>query len=391
MMTRRELLFRSAGLTSGLVTLGAPVPDLWRLSAAAAEARSDSPILVVIELTGGNDGLNTVVPHADDIYHKSRPVLRIEPKTVLKLDDRVGLHPALKELREVWESGGLAVVQGVGYPNPNRSHTRSMEIWQTGVVGTAPPAGWLGRTADAHPSLKPCHVGNEALPLAVRGRTITPDALASVADFRLAPGALLPDIPENARAADAILDQVGRQFAAARKLAARLAVNATITASGNESASEQAETLEGRMETIRHLLEADLPARVYYTAEDGFDTHANQPFTHERLLSNVSRAVAGFLKKLKRKPARRTCGGHGLHRVRPKIERECFERNRPRNGFPRLDRRQAGQRGPARNAHQSGRSRPRGRSSLHDRLPRRLCHLVAALAGRRSRADPRPA
>ena len=98
----------------------------------AAEPKQGLPILVVIELTGGNDGLNTVVPYADDLYAKARPTLRIEPKSVLKLDDRVGLNPALKDLHKLWEAGDLAVVQGAGYPNPNRSHFRSMEIWQTG-------------------------------------------------------------------------------------------------------------------------------------------------------------------------------------------------------------------------------------------------------------------
>jgi uncharacterized protein (DUF1501 family) len=143
MISRRDLLIRSVGLGlgTGVFSMGWPVPNLWQRAAAAAEPRADLPILVVIELTGGNDGLNTVVPFADDIYQKSRPTLRIEPDKVLKLDDRVGLHPALKELHQLWDSGDLAVIQGVGYPNPNRSHTRSMEIWQTGVVGPAPVAG----------------------------------------------------------------------------------------------------------------------------------------------------------------------------------------------------------------------------------------------------------
>src|SRR5271163_2225178 len=160
MMSRRDLLIRSAsaGVGSGILSLGLPAPGLWRQAAAAAEPRADLPILVVVELTGGNDGLNTVIPYADDIYHKNRPTLRIEPDKVLKLDDHVGLHASLKELHAVWELGDLAVLQGVGYPNPNRSHTRSMEIWQTGVVGAAPPAGWLGRVADANSSFKLCHV-----------------------------------------------------------------------------------------------------------------------------------------------------------------------------------------------------------------------------------------
>jgi len=300
MISRRDLLVRSAGigLGTGLLSLGTPVPALWRQAAEAAEPRADLPILVVIELTGGNDGLNTVVPHADDIYHRSRPTLRIEPDQVLKLDDHVGLHPALEELHSLWESGDLALIQGVGYPNPTRSHFRSMEIWQTGVVGPAPPAGWLGRAADVSPALGLCHVGPEAVPLAIQGRKVIPQALASLAEYRLAPGAVLPNLPVAARPGDAVLDQVHRQFATARELAARLAAMPAGRASG-ESTAASPETLEGRLETIHRLIEADLPSRVYYTAQAGFDTHAAQRYTHQELLHQVSQGVTGFLKSLK--------------------------------------------------------------------------------------------
>ncbi|MGA2703081.1 MAG: hypothetical protein ABSH35_18540 [Isosphaeraceae bacterium] len=158
--------------SAGIFALGSTASGLWRQAARAAEARRDAPILVVLELSGGNDGLNTVIPHADDVYHKSRPALRVEPGKVLKLDDHVGLHPSLKDLHRLWEAGNLAVVRGVGYPDPNRSHFRSMEIWQTGTVGPAPPAGWLGRFGDAHPRLELCHVGQGSMPLAVQGRKV---------------------------------------------------------------------------------------------------------------------------------------------------------------------------------------------------------------------------
>ena len=161
MATRRQFLAR----TSGLCSLGSIAPALWRQAARAAEPRRDAPLLVVLELSGGNDGLNTVVPYADDIYHKNRPTLRVEPGKILKLNDRVGLHPALKDLHRIWEGGKLAVVQGVGYPDPNRSHFRSMEIWQTGSVGPASPAGWLGRVGDSHPAFELCHVGQGTVPL----------------------------------------------------------------------------------------------------------------------------------------------------------------------------------------------------------------------------------
>jgi uncharacterized protein (DUF1501 family) len=158
--------------SAGIFTIGSTASGLWRQAVRAAEPRRDAPILVVLELGGGNDGLNTVIPHADDVYHKSRPALRVEPGKVLKLDDHVGLHPSLKDLHRHWEAGNQAVVQGVGYPDPNRSHFRSMEIWQTGTVDPAPPAGWLGRLGDAHPRLELCHLGQGSMPLAEQGRKV---------------------------------------------------------------------------------------------------------------------------------------------------------------------------------------------------------------------------
>jgi uncharacterized protein (DUF1501 family) len=241
--------------------------------------------------------LNTVVPYADDIYHKNRPTLRIEPDKVLKLDDHVGVHPSLKELHAVWESGDLAVIQGVGYPNPNRSHTRSMEIWQTGVVGTAPPAGWLGRVADANSTFQLCHVGPDAVPLAVRGRTSIPQALASLVDYQFAAYVRLPALPNGEQVSDPLVAEIRHRFASARDLAARLA-SLPAGPSGSESAAIS-ETLAGRLATIRRLIEADLPLRVYHTAQGGFDTHAAQRFSHQDLLRQVSQAVTGFLKALK--------------------------------------------------------------------------------------------
>jgi uncharacterized protein (DUF1501 family) len=299
MISRRDLLIRSAGagVGSGILSLGVPASGLWRQAAAAALPCGDLPILVVVELTGGNDGLNTVIPYADDIYHKNRPTLRIEPDKVLKLDDHVGLHPSLKELHSLWESGDLAVLQGVGYPNPNRSHTRSMEIWQTGVVGAAPPAGWLGRVADVNSTFRICHVGPESVPMAVRGRTSIPQALASLSDYQLVANAGLPTGPQGGQAGDPLVGDIRNRLISARELAARLAA-LPAGPSGSQSASVP-ETLEGRLATIHRLIEADLPLRVYYTSQGGFDTHAAQRFVHQDLLRQVSEAVAGFLKALK--------------------------------------------------------------------------------------------
>lgn len=215
----------------------------------------------------------------------------------MKLDDHVGLHPSLKELHSLWESGDLAVLQGVGYPNPNRSHTRSMEIWQTGVVGAAPPAGWLGRVADVNSTFRICHVGPESVPMAVRGRTSIPQALASLSDYQLVANAGLPTGPQGDQAGDPLVGDIRQRLISARELAARLAA-LPAGPSGSQSASVP-ETLEGRLATIHRLIEADLPLRVYYTSQGGFDTHAAQRFVHQDLLRQVSEAVAGFLKALK--------------------------------------------------------------------------------------------
>src|SRR5438874_1720866 len=143
MFTRRQFLTRTLQ-GSSLVALGAVVPQFVARTAQAAAPGKDN-ILVVLELTGGNDGLNTVIPYADDLYHKARPTLRQTKEMVVRLDDHVGLNSAMQGLKPLWEQGQLAVVQGVGYPNPDRSHFEAMDIWQSADPNRAITTGWLGR------------------------------------------------------------------------------------------------------------------------------------------------------------------------------------------------------------------------------------------------------
>lgn len=144
MITRRSLL------TSSLFALAPTVPLFVARSARAAAPEKDTRVLVVIEMDGGNDALNTVVPHADGTYAKLRPKLKVNPKNVVKLTDAVGLHPALRPLDKLLQAGHLAVVPGVGYPNPSRSHFDSMAIWHTARLGAEERKGygWLGRALD---------------------------------------------------------------------------------------------------------------------------------------------------------------------------------------------------------------------------------------------------
>ncbi|NIP93480.1 MAG: hypothetical protein GWO24_08505, partial [Akkermansiaceae bacterium] len=131
--SRREFLAR--GTAAGVISIGAAAPAfLDRAARAATEEKRvdrDGGILVLVELAGGNDGLNTVVPFADDAYREARPGIGLDEDTVLKLDERLGLHPQMGGLKELFDDGSLTIVQGVGYPNPDRSHFRSMDIWHS--------------------------------------------------------------------------------------------------------------------------------------------------------------------------------------------------------------------------------------------------------------------
>src|SRR5271166_3396880 len=143
MFNRRQFLTHALK-GSSLVALSSMVPQFVARTAQAAAPGKDT-VLVVLEMTGGNDGLNTVIPFADDLYHKARPTLRQTKDVVIRLDDHVGLNSAMAGFRALWDKGQLAVVQGVGYPNPERSHFEAMDIWQSADPKRMLTTGWLGR------------------------------------------------------------------------------------------------------------------------------------------------------------------------------------------------------------------------------------------------------
>ena len=170
MFNRRQFLTHTLK-GSSLVALSSVVPQFVSRTAQAAAPGKDT-ILVVLEMTGGNDGLNTVIPYADDLYHKARPTLRQTKDVVIRLDDHVGLHSGMKGFKPMWEKGQLAVVQGVGYPNPERSHFEAMDIWQS-ADPKGSRSGWLGRAAvesDNRAGGVPIlHIGPNRQPLALAG------------------------------------------------------------------------------------------------------------------------------------------------------------------------------------------------------------------------------
>lgn len=309
---RREFLAATAGLS--LVALGPQVP--WYLQASAEGSQGSQVgerVLVVVQLGGGNDGLNTVVPFRDELYRKARPTLAIPENQLLKVNDQLGLHPSLKGLAGLWEEGRLSIVQGVGYPNPNRSHFESMDIWHTArrePVGRS--TGWLGRYLDVavdqrgERDARGIHVGGEVQPLALTATHTAAASLRSADQLRFERG------PEGEAWKKAWKLSADRESAAGAsadllKFVRTVSLSAVSTSErleqavrrGGESATIYPGTdLGGKMRTIAQLIDSGLSTRVYYVALDGFDTHSSQPAAHAGLLQQFSDALAAFQRDL---------------------------------------------------------------------------------------------
>lgn len=319
MMTRRE--FVNKGLT--IVAAGATAPmfltrtalalnNPWDQSlTAAAASRTDGPILVVVQMGGGNDGLNTIVPFARDEYYRSRPKLAVPEQSVLRVNGELGFHPGLKPLKALFDDGRMAVVQGVGYPNPNRSHFRSMEIWHTADPnGNGPRTGWLGRLFDSEcptcgPTTGIAMLGAE-MPLAMQGASGRAVVLDSPQGFGFQPVAgagaqeveafrqLMQPVPGEEpmvdflthTAMDAIL--AGDEI---RKVAGRL----------SDSGTYPRDPFSLKLRLVSELISAGAPTRVYYVGLGGFDTHAAQEGRHDRLLEQLGAGLDAFLKDLTQK------------------------------------------------------------------------------------------
>lgn len=305
MRTSRREFLRTTLRASAVLSIGGAAPR-FLLEAAAAEAEpSAETILVVVQLTGGNDGLNTVVPYGDDVYRKSRPKLAIPVERVLKLDDTLGFHPAMTGMRELFDAGRLAVVQGVGYPDANRSHFESMDIWHTcRRKAERRGDGWLGRYLDAAagkvggdaPAL---HLGEEAQPTALAAQAVRVPSIRSLDRFRLeGDDARLKEAIDALAGAtrtggDDLLGFVGASTTGAFEASRRV----ESARGGYEAKAEYPETaLAARLKTVAQLIDAGLTTRIYYLTLDGFDTHAQQPDAHAALLGQWSGAVAAFVR-----------------------------------------------------------------------------------------------
>jgi uncharacterized protein (DUF1501 family) len=315
---------RRAFLTKGLTMLaaGGSVPSFLSRTAFAVgdpfDTKSTTPdsgidgkILVVVQLSGGNDGLNTVVPFGDDAYRAARPLIGIAGDDTHKLTDGLGLHPSLAPLKELYDDGRMSIVQGVGYPNPNRSHFRSMDIWHTANPKDGPiTSGWLGRYFDAQcvgddPTGQAVDKAVAADPavgvslgetnrVAMQGEQVMPLSIEDPDDFRYKG----PDA--DAMAAlhlGSDTDKDPLDFLTRTAMDARVSsdkVRDAVASHRPPEAYPRGKFGDG-LRMAAAMIRGGLPTRVYYVSLGGFDTHANQQGRHDRLMQEFARGIHSFL------------------------------------------------------------------------------------------------
>lgn len=332
--TRREFL--RTGLLGGSLCWTLPTFLSRTMQTLHAEADGalvqgitgkDGNILVVLQLAGGNDGLNTVIPVGDGEYIKARPKIAIRDKSALLLDPKTGLHPALAGLYGAFQDGHLAVVQAVGYPNPNRSHFRSTEIWATATdENQSSTTGWIGRYFD-----NACQGCDAAVGIALAGQT--PQAFAAAmpkgvlyqgnsggggkkrkaeAGLQLeADGSMMTGEEDGEGPAGGSIGEIGGPTGKGKMSSLdfleRTDMDAKVSQQEIAKASARAKNLVPypgsrlgqNFASVARLIAGGMPTRVYYISQGGYDTHVEQSGAHERLLREMGDAVAAFLADLK--------------------------------------------------------------------------------------------
>lgn len=285
----------------------------------AIKGPSKPQVLVVVTLAGGNDGLNTVVPYADGAYHDARPELAYKPEDVIKLDDQFGLNPSMTGFEQLWKSKNLAIVHGVGYPQPDRSHFRSMDIWHTATPDGPSPSGWLGRWLDHSPDdpLRALNVGN-GLPLLALGEKRASASL--VRESWMGKPVYQPFMANITSAAEGdspSMAAVRESLAATKNVALQLegpykTIDERRKAENQmrKEAKERGEELPPKagghlgkqLEQVAEFIIAGLPTQAYICEVGGFDTHASERGTHERLLKDVDEAVTALMERTANAP-----------------------------------------------------------------------------------------
>lgn len=293
-MDRREFLKYAS-----LVSASASVPLLTPELLFAADGKRPDKIVVLVELKGGNDGFNTLVPFADELYYRYRPRIGIQPRQLLPLNEAVGMHPRMKALMPLWNSGNMAWVQGVGYPNPILSHFRSMDIWDSASNSNQViEAGWLSRVLPnfkqglhgvalnkGQAKLGPMNSSNLNAVTMQNPKTFL-SQIRRISDVQ--PNNLNPAISHVSETQHQLFD-VGAQLA--NKMGKRPTRTGVTFSKG---------VLGHSLESVAEMILSGIDSPVYKVTQDGFDTHSNQRGAQDNALYQVANGLASFQKAMQR-------------------------------------------------------------------------------------------
>ena len=271
------------------------------------------PVLVILQLSGGNDAQNTIVPYSDPLYMDNRPVVRIDPEQVVPINEKIGFNPAMGSIKELYDDGKVAIIQGIGYPNPSRSHFRSMDIWHTCEPDKVGDEGWVGRALRAiDPNKENVLTGvnfGRGLPRALAVPGVPVASVGNLETYGVLTGIEGED--QRAKALDVFSNvytpmlgkSVVLDYFAQTGLDALKGADILSTAPGKYSSTVEYGNNEVAqyMRNIAQVHLAELGTRILYTTApyNSFDTHAGQAMNHGRLLTDVSNAVADFYNDLK--------------------------------------------------------------------------------------------
>jgi uncharacterized protein (DUF1501 family) len=314
-ITRRRFLTASGVVAGAALAAGGTAYGLREILATAGQRDPGSKTLVLVTLYGGNDGLNSVIPYADPAYAAARPQLAYAPDQVLRLDDAFGLNPAMTGLHRLYGAKRLAIVRGVGYPRPDRSHFRSMDIWQTGRPDRPGTTGWLGRWLDAaggdprlavsfEPVLPPLLAGATSAGATVPGGAVSLPKAVTTDLLRQLGAASTGESPAQARAAACFADLVRVQ-----DLMADVASNVDDI----EDAADQPATATGgaappldtQLALVARCVEAGAATRVYSVSLGGFDLHADEKTAQESQLAKLDKPLTAFADRMAKTAAGR--------------------------------------------------------------------------------------
>lgn len=301
-MKRREFLRNSAFTTAGSML----IPQF--LKAYERQHLGQEPlsekIVVVIQLSGGNDGLNTVVPFRNDIYYRERPSIAIKRENVLRLNDDIGLNPALEKIKELYDKGLVSVINNVGYPNPDRSHFRSMDIWQTGSGSDQYlSSGWIGRYLDAQCKGGSClpHQAleiDDTLSLALKGQQVNGLSLQNPEKlYGQTQNAFVQNLTNTTPADDH--DSVAYLYKTLAETVSSAEYVHTKSKVNKSRLMYPTTELGKSLKTIAELITSGVSTSIYYVSLSGFDTHIRQNDQQDRLLRQYAEAVSTFTEDLK--------------------------------------------------------------------------------------------